>query len=433
MANNIYVDPTTGKMQQGQSGGFNIPLSEYTPSPSSDTNTWKMVNPNATGTPTPANPIAGATTATTPPDALTDVRSKLDAEYLALGTEEDIRSATDKRNQELRDVADSIFGNQITRAKAVGEQREGSATGQLGVSRGLGFSTAQASYMSMIEDQTENSIKEIESAKASYIKTGQMEYADKAEAQINQLRTLRIGLLEKKADWILQERADERADKAAGLTSAATKFNIMKDITKGDSVIIDGQEFKGIKETEADKIDPFYTGSNIIELMKTLPEGEERSITDPNTGTKFTITGLATDDPKIKSVEATDDKGNVTVTRYNEDTGKLLNQISLGKVGKTKTQASNVTLNMNNQEKSDLSSALIALEQTKGEKYNSKDVANQYRLYNQLHPGKGTQFLDTIKGDVNYNDQVIKELYDVKSENDDAIEITTSSGAKIKL
>jgi len=57
------------------------------------------------------------------------------------------------------------------------------------------------------------------------------------------------------------------------------------------------------KETELlgqEEAKPFFTGTNLISLMKEIPLGETREIPDPNTGDIYTITGTA----EIENAEA---------------------------------------------------------------------------------------------------------------------------------
>jgi hypothetical protein len=70
--------------------------------------------------------------------------------------------------------------------------------------------------------------------------------------------------------------------------------------------------------------------------MKTLPSGTTQTLTDPNTGEEYTLTGLSTDNPNIKTMQATDASGNVTITTYRiSDKGaEIINQVSAGRVGK---------------------------------------------------------------------------------------------------
>lgn len=181
--------------------------------------------------------------------------------------------------------------------------------------------------------------------------------------------------------------------------------------------------FEGVGNTK-----PFFSSSDLTQIMLKLDKGETASFTDPNTGNQINLTGIVSQTPKTTTL--VDDRGYAhTIDTL---TGKEIAK-STTPVGKTKTQAPNITLMMNNQEKTDLSTALAALEANKGEKYSSIEVAKQYRIYNQLHPGKGNQLLEAIKGEVNYNDQVVKELYDKKAEDDDIFEVTGPTGYTVKF
>lgn len=366
---------------------------------------------------------------------LDETQTALDEEMSSLLTPEEVRAREAAQAEQMRALANDIFDPMMRRAADVGEKRLGSATGQIGVSRGLGFSSAKASYLASIEDQTQTAINEINSQKAAFIKGGAMEAAQRADEQISRLQELRINILTGKAELALSASAEKRAEEAAKLSSIATKYNIMKDIKEGDELTIDGQTFKGIAVPETN-VEPFFKGSDIIDLMQSIPAGDSQTITDPNTGYEYTIYGTSEEDNETQRVESYNDAGELIVTTYRlDENGEMSfsDQKNFGKVGKTKTQAANTTLYLNNQEKTDLSTAMAALEANKGERYNSAEVAKQYRIYNQLHPGQGDQLLEAIKGEVNYNDQVIKELYGLNKDTTDEIEIQTSSGTVIKF
>jgi len=72
--------------------------------------------------------------------------------------------------------------------------------------------------------------------------------------------------------------------------------------------------------------------------MKDTPAGEPRTIVDPNTGTTYTFEG--TKDPD--TYNTTSDDGTVRV--FDKNTSKIISKTEPG-AGKTKTQASSVTIN----------------------------------------------------------------------------------------
>jgi hypothetical protein len=100
------------------------------------------------------------------------------------------------------------------------------------------------------------------------------------------------------------------------LATQAT-FDIVSEIPEGETRTINGIPFTGIKKAE---LDPFFTGSNIISLMKDIPEGQTISLTDPGTGDVFQVTGTKIQDRNVTTF--TDRNGNVTA--LDKETGEPL-------------------------------------------------------------------------------------------------------------
>lgn len=142
-----------------------------------------------------------------------------------------------------------------------------------------------------------------------------------------QLKQETEDMLIKRQNLGLNIAAEER------LQTAST-FGIISQIPEGEEVTIGGQTYVGIAIPEAEKA--FFTGSNIISLMTSLPAGESQTITDPNTGMTFEITGLAEPD----TVQSVDDRGNLSI--INKKTGEIINKIS--GVGKTKSAPVSITI-----------------------------------------------------------------------------------------
>jgi len=79
--------------------------------------------------------------------------------------------------------------------------------------------------------------------------------------------------------------------------------------------------------SEVEAIDPFFSGSNIISLMKELEVGQTETITDPNTGTEFTISGLSQPTANTQLFRSVDQNtGNETFTTIDKNTGQIINQ-----------------------------------------------------------------------------------------------------------
>jgi hypothetical protein len=228
-------------------------------------------------------------------------------------------------------------------------------------------------------------------------------------------------------------KAEDRAETTFGLDQALKMFSIIKDVPAGETMTLNGIEFTGINK---ESVDPFFKGSDIVALMKTLPVGTTQTLTDPVTGTEYSITGLSSDDPNIKSVEATDDKGVVSVTRYNQDTGEILSQHSLGKIGKSKAQAANISIVMNDKQKADLADAMSRLQSSMGgDGYYNTDIAiNEVAEYGIKNPGKTNQLLDVIKNRLNPNDPRARQVITGQvPKGGGTIKMTNPSGKTIEI
>ncbi len=129
------------------------------------------------------------------------------------------------------------------------------------------------------------------------------------EAQKFEMEQERFGMEKEKFPYEMEQLKTKQKQDTLNLIS--TEFDLISSIPEGETVTIGGQEFTGIKPP--DEIKPFFSGSDIISLMKDIPEGTSQEITDPNTGTKYTLTG--TKDPNV--VTAINDYG----TMYGIDKG----------------------------------------------------------------------------------------------------------------
>jgi len=114
---------------------------------------------------------------------------------------------------------------------------------------------------------------------------------------------------------------------------------LLIELPEGQSVEIDDPVYgtRTITGMKKEEIKPFWTASAWASILAKIPEGETREVTNPNTGDTFTATGIVSDDPNIKVIQSTDEKGEVTITSYKVDgLGgiKLTGQASAGQIGK---------------------------------------------------------------------------------------------------
>lgn len=213
---NIYVDPATGNMQQGQSGSFTVHINDYNPPAKTADEVNK--NPSMVGDIKPNIPDSGTPTADS---LLKDIQTPMGLE--------DIRATEAARKAEIARQAEALFAPKITEAKATGELNLGSARGQLGESRGLGFSSAEASYIGSIQKEIDNRVSEIEKAKEDYIANGNFKAWEAAENSIAQLREFNNNLLIKKAELTVNLMQEKRAGEAQGLAEKKFAYDVEKE------------------------------------------------------------------------------------------------------------------------------------------------------------------------------------------------------------
>lgn len=208
--------------------------------------------------------------------------------------------------------------------------------------------------ISKLQANKQQAIAQAKIAARQAIRTGKQDDFNTAKSLYELARQSHqdtIDLQAKKLNALNNYSQEKRAE-------TTSSYNIMKDIPLGQSVTINGETFEGIAVPDAEKA--FFTGSNIIELMKSLPEGTSEVIKDPNTGIEYTIMGLSKEKPDY--YQATDDKGNVTF--IDKTTLEPVRKV-MG-IGKTKTQAANVTLNLTQGQSEAISAAASRLNTSKG-------------------------------------------------------------------
>lgn len=139
-------------------------------------------------------------------------QNALDQEMSSLSSPSDIRTREAETKENLQAQANSIFDMQVRETNRIGEKRLDSSAGQLGMTRGLGMSTAEISFLNSIENETISAVKEIEAQKAAYLKDGNLRAKEQADNAIMKLTETRINLLTRKADMALQFEQDKRAN-----------------------------------------------------------------------------------------------------------------------------------------------------------------------------------------------------------------------------
>ena len=220
------------------------------------------------------------------------------------------------------------FDDPLREARENIEKVRGGATAQATrLSGGLGLDTATQGFIQSQVDIAQKAVTELEKKRDEAMRNAKLdtaaEYDDLILAENKRISDLRQQTFENLLKVGTARRAGTQLD--------ISTVNALRGVSEGQTVVIGGQTFTGLAKEE---INPFFTGSNIVSLMKTIPMGETTEIEDPNTGTIMTLTGLASDDPNTSTIQSTDPSGNVTITTIDKDTGKLINQVSAGQIGK---------------------------------------------------------------------------------------------------
>ena len=179
---------------------------------------WSTTQPSApTPTPTPTQPSSQPSSQ---PSTINDIRTnrqKADdfateslSDVVSPMGVEDIQARESEEKKQRRMETENIFGPKIENARDIGEKKIGSAKGQLGVSRGLGLSTAGQSYIQQKEKEMTDSITEIEKQKQQFISSGNFDAAQRADASIAQLTEFKNNLAIKKAELSLDYLGEMR-------------------------------------------------------------------------------------------------------------------------------------------------------------------------------------------------------------------------------
>ena len=129
----------------------------------------------------------------------------------------------------------------------------------------------------------------------------------------------------------LEAETQARTAEIQARTLDINTLRTLTDIPEGQSVEIGGITYTGLKK---ETIEPYFKGSDIVNLAKSLAVGQTQELTDPNTGTKYTIKGLASPELTTTTIQSTNNStGEVMLTTYDKTTGQIIKQISAGKIG----------------------------------------------------------------------------------------------------
>jgi len=293
------VDSATQGMSD--SGGF-VPVSDDTPITSAPDTTG-----SGGGGETPGD-IASKTTE----DPFAGVVSPMSAEEIA--------SKKAEEDRQRRELAGNIFDPMATEARNIGEKREGGTRTALGETRGLGLSTAGASYIASVEKQTQDAINEIEAKKAAFISSGDIESSRLAEERLDKLRNYQLDIIGKKNEMAQQVFMNEMADRSQALAEEGFKFDKEKfnktfgmtqdefnynlgqfdrDMATNGFRKLDPSDLSNFSEDQIMRVPNALTGNSDIYLV---PEGS----------------------PELYFTTGVDNQGNKTTVARNKQTGEVM-------------------------------------------------------------------------------------------------------------
>jgi len=309
---------------------------------------------------------------------------------------ETIEERIKREGDEKRAIISRQFAPRIEEAEDFREDITKSVEGQFATKRRL--STAALSYVQFNRDEAQKKVDAIEEQKNIALANLDVTLADKLDKEIKAWQDeekywINLEQDTKKQQFNqfislenlgLSKKQEARAQEAHIFDTIIDEYNVIKDIPLGEKVTIGDYTFEGID----DSTDPFFKSSDLISIMKDLPEGTSKEITDPNTGQTYLLQGLNTE---VYTV--TDDRGNVTgIDKSGNAKWKVQG------AGKTKTRAANTTIVMQGQQSSALQDARKILENSKTDTGDySPEVYQQERLRFVEITGKPELFDEQFK------------------------------------
>ncbi len=243
--------------------------------------------------------------------------------------EQQIRENIERGRAATTGRIESEFGRAIGEARELGERERGVAVAQVTrFAGGLGTDTAAQGFIQGKVEASAKRVSDLEKKKQEALAIADINAINAINDSLREEGKLQRDLEKQSVDLFFKFRGEERAETQLDIST----INALKGISEGQTVTIGGQTFTGLKRAE---IKPFFTGSDMVSLMRTIPIGTTTDLTDPNTGEVFTITGLAQPKDNLKYIQSTDAQGNVTITTFDPaDPEGTIKQVSAGRVGK---------------------------------------------------------------------------------------------------
>lgn len=141
-------------------------------------------------------------------------------------TLEDIRAREMAAKESVAQSAESVYNPQISREKQLGGNMVSTAEGVVGQRQGFNISTAELAFVGDVQTKVQDRIKSVEDAKSSYITSGNLSAADRADQQLEKLNEWNTNLTIAKANYALQLMSGSREEAQLELSRMKTESDI---------------------------------------------------------------------------------------------------------------------------------------------------------------------------------------------------------------
>lgn len=266
------------------------------------------------------------------------------------------------RDRELRrKQADLNFGKLDREARETGKKQISTLEGGFGQSSGFNISSAEMAFINQTKERIDDRIQEIEKDKANFIATGDFEAEKAAKEELRKLKEFNANILFKQIDAALQFGSAKRSEASDARAAIAQEFDIVTQLPEGETIEIGGITFTGIGQLEDAELN-------------------------------------------TKTIQATDDQGNVTILTVNTDTGEVISEAVAEGAGKSKSAP--ISLILNSQQAGQLSDAATRLDASTGaDGFVNTQIYQEERQKIATSPGGDVNSFDeTFKNRLNPND-----------------------------
>uniref|UniRef100_A0A6H1ZFT2 Uncharacterized protein n=1 Tax=viral metagenome TaxID=1070528 RepID=A0A6H1ZFT2_9ZZZZ len=246
-------------------------------------------------------------------------------------TEEARREAVETGLNATKALIARDFNQAVSNVRQQMEQELSGTTAIGGRRAGLGASTTLKANLELVKRTADQRIDDLERQKADAVSRADMASAARIDASLAREQDQINALYKDAWDRNMDIYNIQNQQIQTQLAQTQMDWSIISKLGKDETWTspTTGQTYTGIAEP-----DPFFTSSNIVSLMTSIPIGQSQEIQDPNTGETWTITGIGKPDINTQIIQSEDPNGNVTLTTIDKTTGEIIKQVSAGRIGK---------------------------------------------------------------------------------------------------